>query len=474
MDISKDKLDFFSIHNHTEYSNLRLVDCNIKLKLLIDEAMKMGLKGVCITDHECISGHIQAIQIAKELKDKDFKVGLGNEIYLVNSLEEVRDNYQGGGVTKFPHFILIAKDKIGYEAIRLLSTHAWGNSFKTGQMERVPTTTQYLSDVLLNPKYKGHVIGSSACIGGYIGIKYNEYKQTHNQKYLEEINNFISACKYIFGNDFYLELQPSYMLDQIEYNRFLIELSKQFGVKNVISTDTHYLNLNMKELHKSFLSSKQGDREVDDFYGSTYLMTSNELWEYMKDYIDEEYFISMLNNTMEIYNKIEFFDMKHDTIVPQISIPPFNTDNIMKNYCQKYEYINKYYNSEYLIDKYLLYELLKGMEEKHQAFDDINLSRINTELSELWAISEKLNSRLSSYYLLVQDLVNLMWTVSLIGIARGSATGFYICYLLGITQMNPIEFNLPHWRHFKYRVLITEMFLEESREPINIGCTLYD
>lgn len=445
-----DSLFYFGIHNHTEYSNLRLVDCNIKVRDLIYKAVELGLKGIAITDHECISSHIEAIQIQKELRDEgiDFTVALGNEIYLVDSLEEVRDNYQGGGITKFPHFVIVAKNEIGHEAIRLLSSHAWHNSFKTGKMERVPTTTQYLSEIMLNPKYKGSLIASSACLGGYVAIEYKQYCETNDMEHLNNIARFVNACKYIFEDDFYLEMQPSFNEEQINYNKFLMYLSEQMGVKLIFSTDTHYLTSEHRSLHKSFLSSKEGDREVDDFYATTHLMTSREVWDYFKDYISKELFTQMINNTLEIRNKIEFFDLEHETIVPQIPIPPFNPVNDkIAAVCHKYEYISRFYNSEHLIDKYLIHQLVRGMDKRNQAYDDKNLDRINTELKEIWLISENIGSRLSSYYLLVQDIVDLMWTVSLVGIARGSATGFYICYLLGITQMNPMKFNLPHWRH---------------------------
>ena len=440
------KLQPFLCHNHSEYSNLRLADCNIKLDKLIDYAVELGLKGIAITDHECLSGHIQAIQKIKELREKgiDFTLGLGNEIYLVNSLEEVRDNYQSG-VTKFPHFILIAKNIRGHEALRKLSTHAWSNSFKTGKMERVVTETAYLSQIA--QEYKGDLIASTACIGGYVGIKYNEYRETKNNKCLQEIGVFIKACKYLFDKDFYLEIQPSIFEEQIEYNKFLINCSKKYDVKVIYTTDTHYLNNLKRGLHKSFLQSKEGDREVDDFYSTTYMMNSEELYSYFKDYISIDYFIEMTKNTHEIAKKIEFYDLKQNTIVPQINVPPFNQINEMGNYCKEYEYINKYYNSDYLIDKYLIFKLVEGMKEKNQAFSKKNLDRINTELKELWLISDKLHSRLSSYYLLVQEVIDMMWTVSLVGIARGSATGFYLCYLLGITQMNPMDFGLCHWRH---------------------------
>lgn len=448
-----DNLFYFGNHNHSENSNLRLIDCNIKVKDLIYKAVELGLKGISITDHECLSSHIEAIRIQKDLQKNgiDFKIGLGNEIYLVDSLEKVRDNYQGGGVTKFPHFVLVAKNAVGHEALRLLSSHAWHNSFKTGNMERVPTTTQFLSETMLNPKYKGSLIASSACLGGYIPIEYKKYCETNDMEHLNNIARFVNACKYIFGDDFYLEMQPSFNEEQISYNKFLIYLSEQMSVKLIFTTDTHYLTKEHRALHKSFLSSKEGDREVDDFYATTHLMTSAEVWDYFKDYIPKELFIEMVNNTLEIMDKIEFFDLEHSTIVPQIPIPPFNPINDkIAAICPKYEFISKFYNSEYLIDKYLIYQLTKGMDKRNQPYNDKNLSRIETELKEIWLISENIGSRLSSYYLLVQDIVDLMWTISLVGIARGSATGFYICYLLGITQMNPMKFNLPHWRHLTH------------------------
>ena len=101
-------------HVHTDYSNLRLTDSINKVQAVIDKAVSLGNKGIAITDHESVSGHVQAlIRVKQGKKDgkipEDFKLILGNEIYLVNSMEEVKDNYQSG-VTKFWHFILLAKD----------------------------------------------------------------------------------------------------------------------------------------------------------------------------------------------------------------------------------------------------------------------------------------------------------------------------------------------------------------------------
>ena len=99
---------YFNCHNHTMYSNLRLLDCINEPKALIDKAIELGLTGIAITDHECLSAHMEVNQYAKKLLDKhpDFTIALGNEIYLTDN----RDSGQ-----KYYHFILIAKDELGHK-----------------------------------------------------------------------------------------------------------------------------------------------------------------------------------------------------------------------------------------------------------------------------------------------------------------------------------------------------------------------
>ena len=101
----------FEVHSHTHYSNLRLLDCINRPKDLINRAIELGLSGITITDHEALCGHIEINQYAKTLKEEypDFKVALGNEIYLCPN----RENGQ-----KYYHFILFAKNKIGHRALR--------------------------------------------------------------------------------------------------------------------------------------------------------------------------------------------------------------------------------------------------------------------------------------------------------------------------------------------------------------------
>lgn len=442
-------MSYFSIHNHTEYSNLRLLDCINKVEDLIQYAYDLGLEGICITDHEALSAHIKALKFykAKCKEDenwKNFKLGLGNEIYLCrNGLNA--ETYEKG--EKFPHFILIAKDAEGHKQLRELSSRAWSHSF-TMFLTRVPTYYSDIEEVIgANP---GHVVASSACIGGWLGIcKANGAE--HNAL------SFIKWCKSIFGDDFYLELQPARYPEQIEYNKWLLFLSQETNTKCIITTDSHYLKKEDREVHSSFLNSKEGDRETAEFYQYTYVMSPEEIHELMGDYIDSDVINQMFLNTKEIKDKVLDYDLAQPQIVPHLSDdrryhPEWKTIYKMIHIQPKYEYLNKYYNSESEDDRYLIYLGLTKLsymnlpEEKRTQY----IERLETELTECWLVSERLGQPISSYLLMVRNIIQIMWNKaeSLVGISRGSAGVMLINYLIGVTQMNPLEqgIYLPHWR----------------------------
>ena len=112
---------YFGIHNHTCYSNLRLLDSINRPKDLIDKAIELGLTGIAITDHECLGAHVEVNKYAEEVykEHPEFTIALGNEIYLIDD--------RSGDNQKYYHFILIAKDKIGHRILRELSSIAWFN-----------------------------------------------------------------------------------------------------------------------------------------------------------------------------------------------------------------------------------------------------------------------------------------------------------------------------------------------------------
>ena len=147
----------FECHAHTHYSNIRLIDSINTVEDLIDYALEIGLEGICCTDHESLGGWIdldkKRVEIQKE--HPNFKIGYGNEIYLIDNRESNQ---------RYWHFILIAKDPIGAKMLRELSSNSWINSYYDRGMERVPTLKSELA-AIINKYGKGHIIGSSACLG---------------------------------------------------------------------------------------------------------------------------------------------------------------------------------------------------------------------------------------------------------------------------------------------------------------------
>ncbi|PHA03043.1 DNA-dependent DNA polymerase [Bacillus pseudomycoides] len=455
-------------HNHTDRgSNIRLLDTTNTVSSLLETAVNLGYKGLAITDHESLSSHLNAIREVRKMKDKmkmseDFKLILGNEIYLVDSLESVKDNYKSG-VTKFPHFLLLAKDEIGHEQLRILSSKAWGSSFYTGTMERVPTTKEDLKEVV--EKNPGHLIASSACLGSEVNIELLAIKECEEQGDSEgivyhrnKLNEFILWCIDVFGkSNFFIELQPALSEEQIYCNHKLIDIADHYGLKRIVTTDTHFLRPEDRQIHKAFLNSKDGDREVDDFYEACFLHTEDEIYKRMVG-IDKEIIADALKNTLLIGEMISDYTIEHEPIIPKMELPNFELKHLFKPAYEQYEYISKIAHSEDEQDRYLLKLLEDGFLEKlhkpelsKEEFHEI-LSRLNDELGELWEISISLNQTMPSYYISVREIINLIWDDecggnSLVGAARGSAAGFLIDYLLDITQINPLPYKLPHWRH---------------------------
>ncbi len=450
------------LHNHTDRgSNLRMLDCTTKTKSLIDRALELGASGVAITDHESLSSHVEAIKYINELRTKkrindDFKLVLGNEIYLIDEIENI--NNQKKVSTPFYHFILLAKDAVGHKQLRYLSSLAWSNSFRTGKMERVPTLKSTLEEVIVSEP--GHLIATTACIGGELGHSILDYRLNQNISARSKTLHFIEWCKQLFGEDFYLEMQPSHNREQIIVNCEILNLSEQTNVPFIITTDTHYLKKEDRPVHEAYLNSREDEeREVGEFYATTYLMSPQEIHEYMDKQIDKENVSRALANTILISDKIQQLDLYHKQIVPRVSIPKFEMQHSFANAYEKYPYLKKFAYSSEQVDRYILYLIEEGWWNKQYTSDltadeiETMISRINDELGAVWETSIKLEDNVSSYYISALEIVNMMWDDSedggnsLVGCSRGSIASFYISYLIGIQQLNPLKWNIPWWRH---------------------------
>ena len=192
----------FSCHNHTEYSNIRLLDATNKLESLVKRGIEIGLAGLAITDHESLAGSVKICKLQE--KYPDFKIAIGNEIYLTDTREKNQ---------KYYHFILIAKDAEGHRQLRELSSLAWINGYMDRGLMRVPTLKSDLERVVrANP---GHLIATTACIGGELSqniLKIHDALKVNDTdsrlQAIENINNFLNWCTDVFNDDFYLEIAP--------------------------------------------------------------------------------------------------------------------------------------------------------------------------------------------------------------------------------------------------------------------------
>ena len=445
---------YFNIHNHTMYSNIRLLDCINRPKDLIDKAIELGLSGIAITDHECLSGHMEVNQYAKKIKEThpDFKIVLGNEVYLVDKREN--------GI-KYYHFILTAKDALGHKALRELSSTAWYNSYFDRGMEHVPITKEELANIML--KYKGHVVASTACMGGELSTAaYNmscaEAVGDMNSAYVfhEQICNFIDYCQKVFGEDFYIECAPSTAEDQCVTNRKLYRIAQAYNIPIIVGTDSHYLTKNDRFVHKSYLNSKGGEREVDSFYEFAHLMTYEEAYELLeKCFGDGIIATQILNNSDKLKEKFSDYSLERKQMVPKVEVPTYSAWDIwdmvpgliMDNFDHRWLTLQHLVQKGNDQERYWVMECLKSLWDKglqnKQEYWDI----LETEAEVIKDIGEKLDDCLFAYFNTFKHYIDLFWECgSIVGPGRGSATGFLSNYLLGITQLDPIRWNLPYWR----------------------------
>ena len=441
----------FLIHNHTDASNFRLRDAINKPEDLLDYALELGLPGIAITDHATISNHVRAHRYIEENKDKfkDFTLGFGDEFYLLDkdTVQWARDNNEK---IQYHHFLVLAKNQNGYEFLKKLTTREWDNSFFHRGMERVPTYYEDLKELIKG--YENDVIFTSACLGSPLSKLILNYHETNDKQDKKKIHEFIMFFINLVGKDnFYLELQPAIKHDKSNadvkqeqqiVNDMLLQLCKVYELTPIITTDAHYLNKDQAFAHKTYLQASNGEREVDSFYSTTYVMDKNELLEYF----DEKLLNKLIKNTHDLMNRLEPISFKQKTQVPNIDIPNYDDKNLFKNYLNEYKYINKFKTSERDMDRYYLHLIGEGMLSHNQEFNKEHLDRIEIELEQIWEISEGLRQPLSSYFVLTQDIIDMMWEVSLVGPARGSAACYYTNYLLDIVQFNPLDYDLPYYR----------------------------
>lgn len=439
-----------SLHAHSEFSNIICRDSINKIDKLIDRAIELNQTVVGFTEHETVCNAIKIEEYYNKIKanNPNFKVIRGNEIYLTrNGL--ARDNYDA---TKdsFYHFILLAKDAEGHRQIRELSTRAWMRSWRAGKITRRPTYYQDLIDIIGDSP--GHVIGSSACLGGFLPKKLIQYRESGEPNELwKKIIGWIKQMQGIFGEgNFYLEMQPSAHPDQIYVNKHLKQLANELDIKYIITCDEHYLKKEDRPIHSAFLKSQEAERETDEFYATTYLMDDSEIREYFNYFTSEE-IESAYDTILEIKDKCEDYSLLKPLKIPSLvwREPEPIAQEVIDDYCKKIPYMRTFLDSDFEGDQRMVKLVINKFESDERLRNQEHYDMINSNLETTWISSNVNKAHWSAYFLNLQKNIDVCWdSGTLVGPGRGSGVGFLLLYFLDIIQINCLweETKTYAWR----------------------------
>ncbi len=372
----------------------------------------------------------------KKIKEKhpDFKLILGNEIYLCrNGLN--KDNYTSGE-DRYYHFILLAKDAQGHKQLREISTRAWLRSYDSRGLKRVPTYYQDLIDVIDNNK--GHLIASTACLGSYVASQALKLSQEPDPQLEEKLKSWLKQMQRLFGDgNFYIELQPPAKKDNEQYkaNQKLLELSKELNIPWIVTTDSHYSRPQDKDIHKAYLNSQDGEREVDSFYATTYQMSTEEIESYFDFPLDEAY-----ENILKIKDSCEDYELEKPLRIPQLKWKKFFPLSNPIDWVNKIPLLQNFIQSDYIGDNELAKAIVERIEKDITLQNKETYEAINDCLNKTWESSLVNKTPWSAYYLNLQNIIDCCWDAgSLVLPGRGSGVGFILLYILGITQINPLR-----------------------------------
>lgn len=325
-----------------------------------------------------------------------------------------------------------------------ISTRAWKRSYMARGMRRVPTYYQDLFDIIgANP---GHVIGSTACLGGALPTQLLRYRDSKNERLKEKIAIWIQQMSSLFGDsNFYLELQPSKNKDQIYVNQRLLDISNATGIPYIITTDSHYIKKEDRIIHKSYLNAQNGDREVDEFYATTYMMGTEELESFFK-YLSREQLDRAYQNIQDIADKCGEYSLEKPLRIPNLEWKKYN---YLANgiWLDRIPMLETFMNSDYESDRYLANMIIDGINMHPDLDNEEAYKEINACLEDTWVSSNVNNARWSAYYLNLQRIIDVCWEAdSIVGPGRGSGVGFILLYVLGITQINPMREKTKTYR----------------------------
>jgi len=403
-------MSFVHLHNHSHYS---LLDGLTKFDEMIGYALEQGSPAVALTDHGTMYGVIEFYQKAKKAGLKPI---IGVEAYLAPSSRHEKNTREDA---RSRHLVLLAKNKTGYQnLIKLVSiAHLEGFYYKPR-----------IDWELLEAHHEG-VIALSACLAGEIP------RLLSADKFEEARDKALEYDKLFGRGNFYLEIQDHPELEgQAKVNKFLIKLSKETGIPLVATNDTHYFKKE-DDIAQDILLCLQNKKKITDTdrmkmigHGDYSMRSNAEMIAAFKDVPEA------IANTLKIAEACDLEIELGNIQLPHFEVPDgFNGDSYLRKLCED------------------------GLEKRYGLIKDGNsfISK-NNEISlthgiNLKKILERLDYELSvvakmgwpSYFLIVADFVN--WAKErkiVVGPGRGSAAGSLVCYLTGITNLDPLQYDL--------------------------------
>jgi len=379
---------FTHLHVHTQYS---VLDGAAKIAPLISKAKQYNMKALAITDHGNMFG---VLEFYFEALNQGIKPIIGCEMYVA---EGSRFDKKGRADRSGFHLILLAKNIKGYNNLTKLCSLA----FKKEHFYYTPRI-----DKELLKQYSEGLIATSACLGGEIPyyILNGGY-----QKATEVAKEYLD----IFGDDFYLELQNHQLEDQAKVSTVLLQLAKELNIRCIATNDVHFINAEDAEPHHVLIclntNKDYNDKSGMHYSGHEYLKSTEEMFGLFPDNPE------LFTNTQVIVDKIEDYNLKRDIVLPVFPLP-------------------EGFESEM---EYLTYLTFKGAERKYTEITNDIKGRIEYELSVIKEMG------FPGYFLIVQDFINEAKKLDvMVGPGRGSAAGSVVAYCTGITNIDPIKYNL--------------------------------
>ena len=409
--------EFIHLHSHTQYS---LLDGAASISGMYKKAAKDGMKALTITDHGNMFGVFDFVAEANKHKLADgspIKPIIGCEFYVVEDrfiqtfTKEKRD--------KRYHQLLIAKNADGYKNLMKLCSLG----FTEGLYSKYPRIDRGLIE-----KYHANLIATTCCIGA-------EVPQTILKKGEDEGRKIFEWYLNLFGEDYYIELQRHGMGEQEKLNEVLLRWSKEYNVKVIATNDSHYVDREDSNAHDILLCINTGEKQStptnkefsdDDasvkgkrfafFNDQFYFKTQQEMSDLFKDVPQA------IENTMDIFHKVDHLNLKKDILLPNFPIPKefqVHADDVLNQW------------------EYLKHITMEGAHKRYKEMTPEIEERINFELHTIKTMG------FPGYFLIVADFIKAGRDMGvLIGPGRGSAAGSVVAYCVGITNIDPIAYNL--------------------------------